>query len=466
VAIGQRVDRSVQTDARTKSARPEDGAASGALAAVVLAAGEGTRMKSAVPKHLHPLLGRRLVDWVIEAVRPLRPDPLVVVTSPESASAYDGVTVAIQDKPLGTGDAVRSAREAVANADTVLVVSGDHPLLTPGVLQVLLDDHRASGVAATVLSFEPPDPRAYGRIVRSSDGKLEAIVEATDATDEQLALREVNSSIYVFEAFKLWPAVERLEPKNVQGELYLTDAVRFLVEDGDDVGVTKASDPTEIEGVNTRAELAEAGAALRGRVNKDHMLAGVTIVDPQTTWIDPQVELEAEATIEPFTILRGHTRVAAGAHVGPHVVAVDAEIGPDVTVGPFCYLRPGTVLAAGSKAGTFVELKNAEVGERAKIPHLSYIGDAEIGEDTNIAAGNITANYPHEEGLPKQRTKIGRNVRTGIHNGFEAPIEIGDDAWIAGGAYITEDVPPESLAGFPPRQVTKEGYLRGKRDDD
>jgi bifunctional UDP-N-acetylglucosamine pyrophosphorylase/glucosamine-1-phosphate N-acetyltransferase len=196
------------------------------------------------------------------------------------------------------------------------------------------------------------------------------------------------------------------------------------------------------------------------------MLGGVTIVDPQTTWIDPQVELEGDTTIEPFTILRGHTRVAAGAHVGPHVVAVDAEVGPGVTVGPFCYLRPGTVLAAGAKAGTFVELKNALVGERAKVPHLSYIGDAEIGDDTNIAAGNITANYPHEEGRAKQRTKFGRNVRTGIHNGFEAPIEIGDDVWIAGGTYITEDVPPESLAGFPPRQVTKEGYLRGKRDDD
>ena len=465
-AIDERVDRSVQTDARAKPARPEDGAASGALAAIVLAAGQGTRMKSAVPKHLHPLLGRRLVDWVIEAVRPLGADPLVVVASPDSAGAFDGVLVAVQQEPLGTGDAVRSARVAVGDADTILVVSGDHPRLTPDVLRQLVADHRAAGAAGTVLSFEPPDPRAYGRIVRGTDGSLQAIVEATDASDDQLALNEVNSSIYVFDAAKLWSAVDRLEPQNVQGELYLTDAVRFLVEDGDDVGVTKASDPAEIEGVNTRAELAEAAAALRARVNREHMLAGVTIVDPQTTWIDPDVELEPDSTIEPFTILRGRTRVAAGARVGPHVVAVDAEIGPDVVVGPFCYLRPGTVLAAGAKAGTFVELKNTKVGERAKVPHMSYIGDAEIGEDTNIAAGNITANYPHEPGLPKQKTKIGRNVRTGIHNGFQAPVEIGDDAWIAGGTYITEDVPPESLAGFPPRQITKEGYLRGERDDD
>ena len=422
-------------------------------------------MKSAVPKHLQPLLGRRLVDWVIEAVRSVGADPLVVVASPDSADAFDGVSVAVQHEPLGTGDAVRSARHKVGAATTLLVVSGDHPLLTSGVLHELVDEHRRSGAAATVLSFEPSDPRAYGRIVRGADGSLDAIVEASDATGEQLAIRELNSSIYVFAAEKLWPAVGRLQAANAQGELYLTDAIRFLVSDGDDVGVMKASDPAEIEGVNTRAELAEAAAALRARVNDGHMLSGVTIVDPLTTWIDPQVELEPDSTIEPFTVLRGTTKVRTGARVGPHVVAVDADIGRDVEVGPFCYLRPGTVLEAGSRAGTFVELKKARIGERAKVPHMSYLGDVDVGEDTNIAAGNITANYPHEPGKPKQTTKIGRNVRTGIHNGFEAPIEIGDDAWIAGGAYITEDVPPESLAGFPPKQVTKEGYLRGKRDD-
>jgi bifunctional UDP-N-acetylglucosamine pyrophosphorylase/glucosamine-1-phosphate N-acetyltransferase len=227
----------------------------------------------------------------------------------------------------------------------------------------------------------------------------------------------------------------------------------------------KAPDPDEIEGVNTRAELADAAAALRARVNREHMLAGVTIVDPETTWIDAEVELEADCTIHPFTVLRGRTRVAAGAEIGPHAVVVDSEVGRDVKVGPFCYLRPGTKLGAASKAGAFVEIKNSEVGARTKIPHLSYIGDADIGEDTNVAAGNITANYPHEPDRPKGRTTIGRNVRTGIHNGFQAPVEIGDDAWIAGGTYITDDVPPESLAGFPPRQVTKEGYLRRKRND-
>jgi bifunctional UDP-N-acetylglucosamine pyrophosphorylase/glucosamine-1-phosphate N-acetyltransferase len=375
------------------------------------------------------------------------------------------MNVAVQKQPLGTGDSLRAARANVGDAEELLVVSGDHPRLSSQLLQDLLDEHRASGATATVLSFEPPDPLAYGRIVRDRSGRLEQIVENADADEAQRAIREVNSSIYVFEADKLWPALERIEPVNAQGELYLTDAVRQLVEGGEEVAVFKAPDSSEVEGVNTRAELADAAAFLRARVNKEHMLAGVTIVDPDTTWIEPGVELEADSTVHPFTILRGKTRVAAGAEVGPHVVAVDAEIGPGVLVGPFAYLRPGTKLAEGSKAGTFVEIKNSEIGARTKIPHLSYIGDAEIGEGTNVGAGNITANFPHEPGRAKGRTKIGRNVRTGIHNGFEAPVEIGDDAWIAGGAYIKEDVPPESLAGFPPKQITKEGYLRGKRND-
>jgi bifunctional UDP-N-acetylglucosamine pyrophosphorylase / glucosamine-1-phosphate N-acetyltransferase len=437
----------------------------GELAAVVMAAGLGTRMKSAKPKHLHPLLGRRLVDWVVAAVRPLGPEPLVVVLSPQAADAVSDVEVAIQEQPLGTGDSLRSAKDKVGETQDVLVVSGDHPRVTPELLRQLVDQHRSSGATATVLSFEPDDPRAYGRIVRGDDGRLRAIVENADADEEQRAIHEVNSSIYVFSGDKLWPTLDRIEPANAQGELYLTDVVRLLVQDGENVGVFKAPDPVEVEGVNTRVELADAGAYLRARVNREHMLAGVTIVDPETTWIEPDVVLAADATIHPFTVLCGHTRVEAGAEVGPHAVVVDSEIGPGALVGPFCYLRPGTKLGPGSKAGTFVEMKNSEVGAGAKVPHLTYLGDAEIGEGTNIAAGNITANYPHEPGLPKAKTKIGRNVRTGIHNGFEAPVNVGDDAWIAGGSYITEDVPPESLAGFPPKQITKEGYLRGKRNN-
>jgi len=437
----------------------------GELSAVVLAAGLGTRMKSATPKHLHPLLGRRLVDWVVEAVRPLDPDPFVVVVSPQAADAFDGIEVAVQEQPLGTGDALQAARSKVDGARSLLVVSGDHPRVTPELLEQLVAQHHSAGAAATVLSFEPSDERAYGRILRNGDGGLEAIVEHADADERQREIREVNSSIYVFDADKIWPALDRIEPANAQGELYLTDAVRLLVDGGEEVAVFKAPNADDVEGVNTRAELAEAAAFLRARVNREHMLAGVTIVDPETTWIDAEVELEPDSTVHPFTVLRGRTRVGAGAEVGPHAVAVDAEIGPDATVGPFCYLRSGTRLGPGSRAGAFVEIKNSEIGARAKVPHLSYIGDADVGEDTNVAAGNITANYPHQAGRPKGRTRIGRNVRTGIHNGFEAPVEIGDDAWIAGGAYITEDVPPESLAGFPPKQITKEGYLRGKRND-
>jgi bifunctional UDP-N-acetylglucosamine pyrophosphorylase/glucosamine-1-phosphate N-acetyltransferase len=425
-------------------------------------------MRSATPKHLHPILGRRLVDWVIEAGRGLDPARLVVVTSPDLEDAYEGVEVAVQRTPRGTGDALASARAALEDhPGDVLVLSGDAPLLRPESLQRLLESHGREGAAATVLTFRRQDPGSYGRILRGENGSVRGIVEATDANPEELAIDEVNSSIYVFRSDALWPALERLEPANAQGELYLTDAVRLLVEAGERVAAHEADDSAEPEGVNTRVELAAATAALRDRINEAHMLAGVTIVDPASTWIDPTVELEPDAVVEPFTVLRGQTRVGAGASVGPHVVAVDAEIGPRVAVGPFCYLRPGTVLEADAKAGTFVEIKNSRVGEGTKVPHLSYIGDADIGEGTNIAAGNITVNLPHQAGKPKSRTKIGRNVRTGVQNAFVAPIEIGDGAWVAAGSVLTKDVPPGSLAVARARQENKEGYAdRGAGTDD
>jgi bifunctional UDP-N-acetylglucosamine pyrophosphorylase / glucosamine-1-phosphate N-acetyltransferase len=416
-------------------------------------------MRSDTPKHLHPLLGRRLVDWVIEAGRGLEPERLVVVSSPDLAAEFDEVDVAVQATPLGTGHALASAKDAVgAYEGDVLVLSGDSPLLRPESLGSLLETHRREGAAATVLTFRRDDPASYGRIIRGEDGGIRAIVEATDATPDELALDEVNSSIYVFRGDALWPALDRLEPGNAQGELYLTDAVRHLVDAGERVVAHEADDPAEPEGVNTRVELAAAAAALRDRINEAHMLAGVTIVDPATTWIEPSVKIEPDAVIGPFTVLNGRTRVGEGASVGPHVVAVDAEIGPRVLVGPFCYLRPGTVLEAGAKAGTFVEIKNSRVGEGTKVPHLSYVGDAEIGEGTNIGAGNITVNFPHKPGLPKGRTTIGRNVRTGVQNAFVAPVEIGDGAWVAAGSVITKDVPPGALAVARARQENKEGY--------
>ena len=416
------------------------------LAAVVMAGGLGTRMKSATPKHLHTLLGRRMVDWVVCAAQDAGVERVVVVASPDSEDAFGGVEVAVQREPLGTGDAVRAARTALAGAaGDVLVLNGDVPALTAGLIRALVERHRREGAAGTVLSFEPADVRRYGRIVRDGAGRLARIVEAADASAEELALGEVNSGIYVFRAEKLWSVLERLKPHNAQGELYLTDTLGLLVGDGDPVAVHVAPDPLEVEGINTRVELAVAAAVLRDRINEEHMLAGVTIVDPATTWIDAGVEIEPDVTIHPFSVLRGRVRVSTG-----------------VEIGPFAYVRPGTELGENAKIGTFVEVKNARIGARTKIPHLSYIGDAEIGEDTNIAAGNVTANFKHEPGKPKATTRIGRNVRTGVDNTFDAPVDIGDDAWIAAGAVITDDVPPGSLAGFPPRQTTKEGWVYEK----
>jgi bifunctional UDP-N-acetylglucosamine pyrophosphorylase / glucosamine-1-phosphate N-acetyltransferase len=434
------------------------------LGAVVMAAGLGTRMRSDVPKHLHSLLGRRMVDWVLDVAHTLEADPIVVVAAPATADAFAGLEIAVQAEPLGTGHAVRSARPALeGRSDDVLVLSGDTPLLTPTLLRDLIETHRRAGAAATVLSFERDDPAHYGRVLRNGDGGLSAIVEARDATPEQLAVREVNSSIYVFRAESLWPVLERLSPHNAQGELYLTDTVALLAGAGDTVVVHKGGNAMEAEGVNTRVELAAAAATMRDRINAEHMLAGVTIVDPASTWIDAEVEIEPDAVIHPFTVLSGATRIEGGAEVGPHVVARDARIGAGAVVGPFCYLRPGTTLGAGAKAGTFVEIKNASIGDRTKVPHLSYIGDADIGEDTNIAASNVTVNLDHATGT-KGRTTIGSNVRTGVDNAFVAPVTIGDDAWIAAGSVITEDVPPNALAIARARQENKEGR-GGKRND-
>jgi bifunctional UDP-N-acetylglucosamine pyrophosphorylase/glucosamine-1-phosphate N-acetyltransferase len=428
-----------------------------------MAAGLGTRMRSDVPKHLHPILGRRMVDWVLAASGALGVEQVVVVVSPTTAAQFEGMTVAVQEQPLGTGGAVRCARAALeGRVDDVLVLSGDTPLLTARILRELVETHRRDEVVATVLSFEPDDPKQYGRVLRSSDGGLAAIVEHRDATDEQREVREVNSSIYVFRADRLWPVLDRLDPHNVQGELYLTDTVAILVADGGRVAVHKGDDPVETEGVNTRVELAAAAAALRDRINEAHMLAGVTIVDTASTWIDADATIEPDAVVQPFTVIRGSSTIAARAEVGPHAVVVDSVVGEDALVGPFCYLRPGTVLEAGAKAGTFVEIKNSRIGERTKVPHLTYLGDADVGADTNVAAGNITANQDHTR--VKDRTTIGRNVRTGVDNTFVAPVSIGDDAWIAAGSVITEDVPAGALAIARVKQVNKEGR-GGKRDD-
>jgi bifunctional UDP-N-acetylglucosamine pyrophosphorylase/glucosamine-1-phosphate N-acetyltransferase len=432
----------------------------GDLAAVVMAGGLGTRMRSAVPKHLHPLLGRRVVDWVIGSARDAGAEPVVVVASPGTQDVYEGVVVAVQEQPLGTGNAVASARAALEGfSGKVLVLDAAAPLLTGDHLSSLVTEHERQSVAVTILTIEPDRPLPYGRVVRGPDGAVEAIVEEKDASESELSIGELNSSIYVFEAASLWESLEKLDADNAQGELYLTDTIAHIVGEGGRAGAWLCPEPLAALGINTRADMAVAASVLRDRINEAHMLAGVTIVDPATAWIDADVTLDADAVVHPFTVLRGRTTVSEGAEIGPHAVAVDASIGVDALVGPFCYLRPGSVLDAGAKAGTFVEMKNSRIGARTKVPHLSYIGDADIGEDTNIAAANVTANFSHHPGRPKGRTTIGKNVRTGVDNTFIAPVAVGDDAWVSPGTVVTDDVPPGSLAGFAPRQETKEGWV-------
>jgi bifunctional UDP-N-acetylglucosamine pyrophosphorylase / glucosamine-1-phosphate N-acetyltransferase len=437
------------------------------LACLILAGGKGTRMKSERPKLLHELCGRSLLDWTLAAVAELAPDPAVVVVpageNAVAASLPEWVRPAVQEQPLGTGDAARSGRDALAGfAGDILVLNGDHPLTDPASLRDLVAGHRAAGAAASVLTFDrtPVIGGDFGRVLRIADGGLERIVEAGDASDEEQALTEVNSGIYVFDAEFLWPALDRLESANQQGELYLTDVVAILRQAGRPVVAHRHHDATVALGVNTRADLAQAAAILWARIAHEHMLAGVTIVDPATTHIDVSVRIEPDAVVQPFTILRGDSLLERGCVVGPHAVVQDSRIGAGAEVGPFCLLRPGTVLEADAHAGHFVEIKNARIGEGAKVPHLSYIGDAEIGAQTNIGAGAITANY---DGHQKQRTVIGRDVHTGSDNVFVAPVTIGDGAWTAAGSIITDDVPADALAVARARQRNIEGYGKRKR---
>jgi bifunctional UDP-N-acetylglucosamine pyrophosphorylase/glucosamine-1-phosphate N-acetyltransferase len=438
------------------------------LACVILAAGRGTRMKSQTPKMLHPACGRPVLDWVVRAVAELAPQRTIAIVSPDGDGVRGilppEVEAVTQERPLGTGDAARSARPALAGFEgDILVLNGDHPLTDPASLRSLIDERREAGAAAAVLTFSRTDAIGadFGRIVRDSSGRVERIVEVRDTTPSERELTEVNVATYVFDSALLWPALESLDTQNDQGELYLTDAIGVLVRAGHEVVGHRHADSTIGLGVNTRADLAIASGLLRDRINLAHMLAGVTIVDPATTWIEPDVTIAADALIQPFTVLSGTTDIGAGAVVGPHAVVVDAAIGPGANVGPFCYLRPGAELARDSKAGTFVEVKNSHLGAGAKVPHLSYIGDASVGERTNVGAGAITANY---DGRAKQRTTIGQDVHTSCHNVFVAPVTIGDGAWTAAGSVITDDVPPDALAVARARQKNIEGYGRRKRD--
>ena len=347
----------------------------------------------------------------------------------------------------------------------MLILSGDTPLLTAALLEALVETHRAQAAAATVLSFVPADIRSYGRVVRDAAGDVEAIVEAADASPEQLAIGEANSSIYVFRADLLWPALERLQPANAQGELYLTDAVRDLVAAGHRVAVHVAPDPDETEGVNTRVELAAGGRrAARPHQHRAHARRRHDRRPADDLDRADRRRSSRTPSCTRSRMLRGETTRRRAAPRSARTPSSSTQtIGRVATVGPFCYVRPGTVLGARSKAGTFVEIKNTRLGEGAKVPHLSYFGDAEVGAGTNVGAGSITANFDHRPGVPKKRTVIGKNVRVAVDTMFVAPVTLGDDVWTAAGSVVTDDVPDNALVGFPPRQTIKEGR-GGKRD--
>ena len=437
------------------------------LACVVMAGGKGTRMRSALPKVLHPLCGRPILGWVLAAAREAGAETLVVVTPPEAeavrALVAGDATAAVQPEARGTGHAVQVGVEALPAgfAGDVLVVSGDTPLITGAVLRELVGAHRAAGAAATLLTVDVDPPNAYGRVLRDEAGNVDRVVEVRDASALELTVRETNAGFYCFDAAELRRTLPLLRPDNDQGELYLADVLPHVRASGGRIVAHTTADAVTTTGVNDRVDLANAERLLRMRLLEAHMLLGVGIVDPATTFVDVEVELAPDCTIHPFTVLRGRTRVAAGASVGPHAVLHDAVVGPGAGAGPFCYLRPGAVLEEGARVGTYVEVKNSVLGPRAKVPHLSYVGDADIGAGTNIGAGNITANF---DGRRKHRTTIGANVKTGSDTVFVAPVEIGDDAMTGAGSIITKDVPPGALGIARARQTNLEEFVYRKQD--
>lgn len=456
---------------------------------VILAAGEGTRMRSRTPKVLHSVAGRSLLGHVIEAAATLEPQHLVVVIGHGRDQVQEhldeiapwAVTV-VQEEQNGTGHAVRVAlrglaeRGIVVSGGPVVVLTGDTPLLTGRTLVGLLMEHDATSASATVLTARLHDPTGYGRIVREADGSVARIVEHKDADAATLAVDEINSGMYAFEAESLAASLDRLTTDNAQGEEYLTDVISLLRGDGRTVAASVCADPTEILGVNDRVQLAEAAALMRDRINDEWMRAGVTMADPATVWLDVDVELEADTLIRPQVTLRGPTSVAAGAVIGPGTTLISCEVGADAEVihtwaelavigerakvGPFTYLRPGAVLGDDTKAGAYVEIKNSTLGKGAKVPHLSYVGDADIGAGSNIGAATVTVNY---DGVEKHRTVVGAHARVGSDTMLVAPVTVGDGAYTAAGSVITEDVPPGAMAVGRARQRNVAGWVERRR---
>jgi bifunctional UDP-N-acetylglucosamine pyrophosphorylase/glucosamine-1-phosphate N-acetyltransferase len=429
---------------------------SAAPVVVVMAAGQGTRMKSKKPKVLHDLLGRPMGLWPVHAALDAGAQKVVVVDSPARPLEEvlpEGAVIAVQPEANGTGGAVRAAAEHIDPAAPVVVLSGDVPLVTAAAIAELVEAHEGQVTMATT---HLDDPAGYGRVVRRADGSVEKVVETKkdgDASAEELAIDEVNTGIYVFDGAFLLDALPRLTADNAQAELYLPQALDFAVT----VKAHVVDDPNLVLGVNDRVALAEVRTIAQRRILDGLMRAGTTVIDPASTYVDVTVTVGQDTTLEPGTALRGATTVGDDCHIGPHVVAYDSTIEDGVKVGPFAYLRPGTHLRTGAKIGTFVEVKNSDIGARTKVPHLSYIGDADVGEDANLGAATITANYDAKS-KTKRRTTIGDRVKSSVDVTFVAPVTVGDDAYTAAGSVITNDVPPKALGIARERQRNVEGY--------
>ena len=450
-------------------------------AAIILAAGEGTRMRSAKPKVLHTFAGKTFLNRVMDSVAALDPDTLAVVVHYQAervaaaARSYnENAAIVEQDDKLGTGRAVQCAMNQLEAAGeltgSVLIAASDMPLLDSDTLGALLDFHERSGNGATVLTTMLEDPTGYGRIIRDRDDNVLRIVEQKDANSSELAVREVNTSVYVFDAAVLTKAIAGLKADNAQGEFYLTDALETAKENGA-VGAFAAPDPLSVEGVNDRVQLAELAKAHNLRVCERWMRDGVTILDPATTWIEDEVEIARDATILPGCFLQGHTVIGEEAVVGPYTTLIDAtvdaqavversrvqesHIGRAANIGPWTYLRPGNEFGEESKAGAFVEMKKAHIGNGTKVPHLSYVGDAEVGDHTNIGGGCITANY---DGVHKNRTKIGSGVHVGAGNMFVAPVEVGDNVTTGAGSVVRHEVPDDAMVYSENTQHTVEHW--------
>ena len=451
--------------------------------AIVLAAGEGTRMKSSLPKVLHQIAGHPIVDHVLRATESLNPNELRVVigASRELVGAhlesnFPKAHLVVQEQRNGTGHAVQLALETAPHLGTVLILAGDTPLLTAVTLQEFFEAHLDLKADASVLSAHVPDPFGYGRIVREGDGELSRIVEERDADEVEREISEINTGVYLFDIASLRSALAGLKSGNSQGELYLTDVIEILKSAGKNVFAIASNDYTETLGINDRSQLAECTAIMRDRINDLHMKNGVTIIDPTTTWIDVDVEIERDVTIYPGSSISGNSKIESGALIGPRTTLENVRVGSTAkivesrvsqstiesgaNVGPFSFIRPGTTLAADSKVGAYVEVKNSVVGAGSKVPHLSYVGDATIGSGTNIGAATIFVNY---DGVEKHQTTIGNDVRIGSDTMLVAPLTVGDGAYTAAGSVITEDVPAGSIGVARAKQRNVLGWVLRKR---